>query len=344
MALRGVQTGGGGAWQALDAQLQGLETANVGKGDKHVRGAQNGTPIYVHGDKAHSLSSRAPKYREGVIQIKAALDQSFGPGFGDFAFKQLNKDRSFFQPDAEKSLKLKDLDDLRQVVADYGTKYQAVANDPMFQTMGAQKFFSRLEAVERNIARSSPERQQEASQLSDLQKVAIYGYTNSDDCYLLNRELRASQGDVGGLSDYGKAYIRHITDGLAALPPPDPRRFESYNDGGVDKIMVHRGTKHLPAELDRSLQRGNTITEHAFTSTSASESKKFHGSYQFTILLSDQTAGRDISALSPHDEEEILFPPGTQFRVAHREGDADFLGIGLEASTGVSISMREVRS
>jgi hypothetical protein len=59
-------TGSGGSWQIMSAQLQTLENANQGKGNKHVRGAQDGSPIYVHGDQAHSLSSRAPKYREGV--------------------------------------------------------------------------------------------------------------------------------------------------------------------------------------------------------------------------------------------------------------------------------------
>jgi hypothetical protein len=341
MALGGIPVGGAG-WQAMDARLQALENANPGKGDKHVRGATDGTPVYVHGDKRHGIHSRAPKYQEGVRQIKAALDQTYGTGFGDFAFKQLGKDKHFFQASPEKGLKLKDVDNLRQIVADYGTKYQAVANDPMFQTMGAEKFFSRLETVEKNIARASAEKQQDVSVLTDLQKVAIYGYTNTDECYLLNRELRNNDGDVSGLSPYGKAYIQHITAGLAALPPPDPSRFESYRENGVDKIMVHRGVKHLPQSIDQSYQQGNTVTEHAFTSTSASESKKFHGSYQFNILLSTQTAGRDISALSPHDEEEILLPPGTQFRVVSREGDADFLGIGMEASTGVNIVVREV--
>ena len=74
--------GGGGTWQAMSTQLHALENANQGKGDKHVRGAANGTPIYVHGDQRHGIGSRQPKYQEGVRQIKAALDQEFG---GDLA-------------------------------------------------------------------------------------------------------------------------------------------------------------------------------------------------------------------------------------------------------------------
>ena len=63
--------------------------------------------------------------------------------------------------------------------------------------------------------------------------------------------------------------------------------------------------------------------------------------FQFSILLSGQTSGRDVSAFSPHDEQEVLFPPGTRFDVVSRHGDADILGIGMEASTGVDIVMRE---
>jgi hypothetical protein len=332
--------GGGGAWQAMSTQLHALENVNQGKGDKHVRGTAGDTQLYVHGDKTHGIGSRQPKYQEGVSQIKAALDHDFGAGFGDLAFKQLGKTKGFFDASPEKGLKLKDVGKLDQIVADYGAKYQAVHNDPMFKTMGAATFFKLLGNAEKCIAHAqalSPQAQLPASQLSDLQKVAIHGYTCTDTCYLLNRELRAANGNTDALSDYGKAYIQHIKDGLAALPPPNPQNYNSHNG----EVVVYRGAKHLPQSVDQGFQAGNRVTEHAFTSTSASDDKNFHGSYQFTIALSAHTAGRDVSALSPHDEQEILFPPGTRFDVVSRQGEADFMGIGMEASTGVNIVMRE---
>lgn len=333
-----VAGGVGGVWQTMSTQLRTLENANPGKGDKHVRGATtNGTALYVHGDKMHGIGSRQPKYQEGVRQIKAALDQEFGAGFGDFAFKQLGKEKGFFSASPDKGLKLKDVGKLDQIVADYGTKHQAVQNDPMFQTMGAKEFFGLLANVEKCIAKASPQAQADANRLSDLQKVAIHGYTNTDTCYVLNRELRAADGDRSGLSDYGKAYIQHIEDGLKALPAPNPAHYDSHEG----QVMVYRGVKHLPGSVDQGLKDGKAVTEQAFTSTSASSDKNFHGSYQFTITLAPQTAGRDVSAFSPHDEKEVLFPPGTRFDVVKREGDADFLGIGMEASTGVVVTMRE---
>jgi hypothetical protein len=333
--------GGGGAWQAMSTQLHALENANQGKGDKHVRGTTNGTPIYVHGDQRHGIGSRQPKYQEGVRQIKAALDQEFGAGFGDFAFKQLGKSKGFFSVSPEKGLKLKDIGKLDQIVADYGAKHQAVRNDPMFQTMGAQTFFKLLGDVEKCIGKASPQAQLDANQLTDLQKVAIHGYTCTDTCYALNRMLREAGGDRSGLSPYGQAYIQHIEDGLNALPRPNPNDYDSFNDNGNSRVMVYRGAKHLPTSVDQGFQAGKRVTEHAFTSTSASSDKNFHGSFQFSILLSGQTTGRDVSAFSPHDEQEVLFPPGTRFDVVSRHGDADILGIGMEASTGVDIVMRE---
>ena len=108
--------GGGSTWQAMSTQLHALENANQGKGDKHVRGTAGSTQLYVHGDKAHGIGSRQPKYQEGVGQIKAALDQDFGPGFGDRAFKELGKTKGFFSANPEKGLKLKDIDTLDQIV------------------------------------------------------------------------------------------------------------------------------------------------------------------------------------------------------------------------------------
>ena len=135
---------------------------------------------------------------------------------------------------------------LDQIVADYGTKYQAVRNDPMFQTMGAGTFFKLLGDVEKCIGKASPQAQLDANQLTDLQKVAIHGYTCTDTCYALNRMLREAGGDRSGLSPYGQAHIQHIEDGLNALPRPNPNDYDSFNDNGNNRVMVYRGAKHLP--------------------------------------------------------------------------------------------------
>jgi ADP-ribosyltransferase exoenzyme len=341
--MAGVGNVGGGNWGVMSTQLHALKNANQGAGDKHVRGTTGSTQLYVHGDKTHGIGSRQPKYKEGVSQIKAALDQDFGPGFGDLAFKQLGKTKGAFGSNPEKGLKLKDLGKLDTIVTDYGAKYQAVHNDPLFQAMGAEKFFGRLASVEECIANaSSPQARADANQLSDLQKVAIHTYTDHKECYLLNRMLRDAQGDPKSLNGtVAESYIQHITAGLAALPPPNPANYESYNDQGNVGVMAYRGAKRIDPTVEQGYRKGNEVTEFAFTSTSASNDKSFGGAFQFTMFLSPQTAGRDISAFSSHNEREILFPPGTKFDVISRKGDADFLGIEMEAGTGVNVVMRE---
>jgi hypothetical protein len=130
-------SGGGGRWQSMLTQLQTLENANPGKGDKHVRGdtanptSTSGTSLYVHGDQTHGLGSRQPKYQAGVTQIKAALDHDFGQGFGDRAFKALGKAKGFFSISPEKGLKMKDVAQLDQIVRNLrAADLQAAAPQP----------------------------------------------------------------------------------------------------------------------------------------------------------------------------------------------------------------------
>jgi hypothetical protein len=85
---------------------------------------------------------------------------------------------------------------------------------------------------------------------------------------------------------------------------------------------VVRGTD-LPPEVLDQYQPGQVVTESAFTSTTTdpavARSPTFTGNVEFRIMSS---SGRDISSLSmfPH-EQEILFPPDTEFEVISRTED-----------------------
>lgn len=157
--------------------------------------------------------------------------------------------------------------------------------------------------------RSNPELQ--AVPTEDL--VAVRGYT-SDDYRELNSALRT--GDDAELSRLD-AYIRSATSGLNQLP--------AYRG------TVFRGT-HLSDEVAANYMPGATVTERAFTSTSSELGAEFPGNTKFVI---QSETGRDVSGLSEFaDEKEILFAPGTQFRV---------LGVDVDAATGRrTIYMREV--
>lgn len=79
----------------------------------------------------------------------------------------------------------------------------------------------------------------------------------------------------------------------------------------------------LPPEALANYQPGTVVTESAFTSTSTNpavaQSATFSGNTEFRIMSS---SGRDVSSVSRYaNEQEILFPPGTQFYITNRTVD-----------------------
>ncbi len=92
---------------------------------------------------------------------------------------------------------------------------------------------------------------------------------------------------------------------------------------------VYRGTTvpdlHL---LDRYRDVGSEIVEDAFVSCSRSPSKMYCGNVFFYIL---SKRGREIGRWSAHpEEEEVLFRPGTRFKILAFEQSEDDVEIFLE--------------
>lgn len=80
--------------------------------------------------------------------------------------------------------------------------------------------------------------------------------------------------------------------------------------------MTLRGGNLEPHQLEK-YQPGQIVTESAFTSTSATAG--FNGN---TFFVCRSEHGKDVSELSENvaqDGVEILFPPGTHFKVLSRE-------------------------
>ena len=131
--------------------------------------------------------------------------------------------------------------------------------------------------------------------------MGIRGYTMSGYA-MLNGALRNPQTSAKDLQTYD-AYIQNTTAGLDALPP--------YTG------TVYRGTK-LPQGVLDTYTKGATITERAFTSST--KSAKVLGEFRdkVTMTITSKT-GRDVSGIA-HDatEQEVLFKPGTKFKVDDR--------------------------
>lgn len=133
--------------------------------------------------------------------------------------------------------------------------------------------------------------------------AALRAYTGNEFYADLNRALRT--GNVDDLQRLNPM-IQNINRGLDQMP-----RFEG---------PVYRGTSLTPEQVAHYVP-GEIVTESAFTSTSAQAGKAFGGNTRFVIQSS---TGRDISSLSVYSstEAEVLFRPGTRFRVISKLDDA----------------------
>lgn len=95
------------------------------------------------------------------------------------------------------------------------------------------------------------------------------------------------------------AFAEHATEGLARLP-----RYVGAE--------TYRGTD-LPLDVLNRMQMGAVETDMAFFSSSATT--PFAGNTQMVVR---GVSGKDISFLTQIPEAEVLYPPGTSFRVLNR--------------------------
>jgi hypothetical protein len=124
--------------------------------------------------------------------------------------------------------------------------------------------------------------------------VAVRGYTSSD-YRMINKALRSGNPEELARLD---AYIKTAESGLNQLPSHEGQ--------------VFRGT-NLKPEVAVSYSPGEIVTERAFLSSSVSKNSAFAGNTEFIIESSN---GKRISFLSEFPkEEEVLFSPGTRFKV-----------------------------
>jgi NAD:arginine ADP-ribosyltransferase len=132
--------------------------------------------------------------------------------------------------------------------------------------------------------------------------VAVRAYTdNTEDYRLINRALR--NGDNNEISRFN-AYIQAAESGLNQLP--------SYNGN------VFRGTNLTP-ENAAKYKPGQIVTEESFFSTSENINKAFDGNTQYIVK---SLTGKKVESISVFSgEAEVLFPPGTNFKVTSVEVD-----------------------
>ncbi|WP_275952242.1 ADP-ribosyltransferase [Mycobacterium heckeshornense] len=134
--------------------------------------------------------------------------------------------------------------------------------------------------------------------------------------------------DRSALADYTGTGYAELNSALRSdtVDAAQQARIDALNRA-LEKLPTYdgpvvRGT-NLPPEVLARYQPGEVVTESAFTSTTTNPavalSPAFAGNVEFRILSS---TGRDVSSFSMFpDEQEILFPPGTNFYVVNRTVD-----------------------
>ncbi|MDH2068765.1 PAAR domain-containing protein [Pantoea sp. GD03673] len=132
--------------------------------------------------------------------------------------------------------------------------------------------------------------------LTDDQIGALYGYTTNEGYSAINPALRGT----AELTPQLEAFAAHATEGLQRLP--------AYT------AETKRGIFSLPESVLNKNQIGNVVSDAGFMSTSAKE--PFMGSISINVK---GVSGKDISFLSEFpNEAEVLYPPGTKFKVIDR--------------------------
>ncbi|WP_067567634.1 ADP-ribosyltransferase [Nocardia acidivorans] len=135
--------------------------------------------------------------------------------------------------------------------------------------------------------------------LTDADLRALEDYTGMG-FQKLNEVLRNGTADAAQ-----QARIKAIEDALAKLP--------DYNG------VVYRGT-NLPADVLSTYQKGEVVTEDAFTSTTSRADGTFPGDVEFEIV---SKTGKNIDPYSlAQGEDEVLFPPGSNFFILDRFTDS----------------------
>ncbi|WP_329071032.1 putative T7SS-secreted protein [Amycolatopsis sp. NBC_01480] len=143
------------------------------------------------------------------------------------------------------------------------------------------------------------------------------------DVGLGNEEVRALDHYTGmAHQDLNSALRAGDTGALRTMDPEISEAVSGLNKLPAHQGEVYRGIDIAPHDMNAFLDRyspGASVREPAFTS--ADMNQAFSGNVEFVI---QSTTGKDISWLKDASvgQSEVLFPPGSGFRVLGRDQDA----------------------
>lgn len=283
-----------------------------GRGAKEMRGlfeknlaAQGFGPDEIKRIQANTRASMNGQVPEGMTyqkwlqrQPQAFQDDVLGPTKGQL-FRQGNLPLTKFV-DGTRARNLT-LDEIRRKNEDvWQTVFPPATSAPRHAEETVMEWYERNSSPRQYESYKAKAMAQtnEFAQLHVQETASIIEYT-SNSFTVLNGALRSKTAEQ--IAEH-KVIIESAVDGLKKLPP-----FEGTS---------YRGTR-LPLDMRNRLQVGDTFEDEAFLSTSSDARAAFDGNTTFTI---QGKTGRSVESISEFSgEKEILFMPGTKFRITKIE-------------------------
>jgi len=151
---------------------------------------------------------------------------------------------------------------------------------------------------------------------NDTDKANLRSYTNGG-FMQINPYLRNPEGTGKPFRKRFQDKADGVSDAMSKLPSEPGRTYRGAN------------LRNKPGVLDK-YREGEIVREDAFTSTS--KNPNIHGSGQFagdTRFTINGRNGKNVTEYSDHDEEEILFDKGTDFKVDKVTNNGRFTDIEM---------------
>lgn len=193
-------------------------------------------------------------------------------------------------------------------------KIATYQNDPMYKQMGDVKFLSFLASSNNNLMSKYIE--PEDSPLSEIERVALFGYTTGD-YKQINKSARGNQDNL----DPGmKAYIQNTISAMQKLPDAEAPITETVKttngeDLILDKVGVLKRTvfeEPFPGWGAQTFQVGKSFSDSGF----ASATFQLEMPGKINLTMTSPKNAKDVTLYSAWPKEkEILIIPGTQYTV-----------------------------
>ncbi|USN14468.1 putative morphogenesis protein [Janthinobacterium phage vB_JliS-Donnerlittchen] len=284
--------------------------------------------------KGVTLDAKLEKFVAALdAKGKAALDaykEAKAKGLGVVNTNKLVKKKAGYEPSASAKVKLKE-------AADYELKKQGAVPKPAgvaTATAAPQPTFSQVDMTPARPAATPregfppPPRFNSAQRAAGIRKIA-----GSVDTSTLSRmnALQKSRGleqltaeEAAAIRAYTGNTYRALNNALRSGKYATDHGLQAYVDAaqhGLGKMSKYRGlsSRGMTFNQDQlktvlsTYRKGAVVEDAAFVSTSAGENAAFSGNVYLKV---NGTSGVDIAQFSKYTgEREVLFMPGTRFRV-----------------------------